>query len=1090
MTQLKKILSRLVCSIIMLVVLPTNAETAYYRFPDAHNNQLVFTSQGDLWLANLDYSEETKPTLAIRLTSHPNIETHPQFSPNGDKIAFVADYNNMPAVYTISSTGGIAKQVSFEMIGTRLHGWVNDDTVLISTVSNKGMHNSDVLKTINVNNLKTSTVEISDATEGTMTSNGNTLVFIQSAFQTYNDNANFYKGGGKGELWKFNLDSSKEAILLSEQHQGSIRRPMVANGRIYFVSNQNGLDNIWSMGMNGEDIKQHTQHSDYAVRHPSLAGDTIVYQHGADIIQFNIKTQQSRRLNLSIQSDFVNSRTKFISNPLTYFNSANISPNGQRVAITARGKVATANTSSLRTAVIASEPTSRLRNALLSKDGKYVYAISNQTGEYEIWQYYADGSDDAKPLTSDGYTERTGLWLTPNGETLLHTDDQGNLYALNIETKKNKKLLKDISFGINDIAFSSQGNYIAFGFVPKTEERTRVYLYDLDTEKSVFVTSDKYVSYSPTFSDDTKWLYFLSDRQFSASPSSPWGDRNMGPAFNKRTQLFAVSLQKDAAFPFAAPTELDKPSETHEEDTEGEESANIKIEFDGIQTRLWQVDIPASDYSNLQASKDLLFVQDDKQLKSLSFKHDAKLKKVTSGVAGYELSLDRNSLLIAKGRGDSLKLYVTEAKASFPKNAKDNLVHLNDWTIKIEPKQEWQQMFKDAWLMHRDEFFDANMRGLDWPEVKQKYLPLVTRVNERSELNDVFKQMMGELNALHSQVRGGDINSEDDAPSYAVLGARLIDTNKGVQIEHIYQYDREILSQAPPLAMAGVNAQEKDFILAVNGLPVDSTAALSQALLNTAGQQVLLKLKRGRNEIRTVVVPTERRREFRLRYQDWVHTNLNKVNKEDEQIGYIHMYAMGRNDLASFARDFYAQYDKPGLIIDVRRNRGGNIDSIILEKLLRRPWSFWQRTTGEVATNMQQTFSGHIVVIADQYTYSDGETFTAGVKALDIGTVIGRQTAGAGVWLSGGNNVVDGGIARVAQYPVYALDGRWITEGRGISPDIEVVNLPHATAKGKDAQLEAAIQYLQKKLKEQPPVKLEARPFGPVQQPADDILPM
>jgi tricorn protease len=196
---------------------------------------------------------------------------------------------------------------------------------------------------------------------------------------------------------------------------------------------------------------------------------------------------------------------------------------------------------------------------------------------------------------------------------------------------------------------------------------------------------------------------------------------------------------------------------------------------------------------------------------------------------------------------------------------------------------------------------------------------------------------------------------------------------------------------------------------------------------------------------------------------------------------------MTGNDLSSFAKEFYAQYKKQGLIIDVRRNRGGNIDSIIIEKLLRRAWSFWQSTNGQRSTNMQQAFRGHLVVLADEFTYSDGETFTAGIKALDLGTVIGKQTAGAGVWLSGGNSVVDGGIARVAEFPVFAMDGRWITEGRGISPDIEVNNMPHATYTGIDAQLNKGIAYLQEKIKERPIPEYKAKPFPPVDATADDI---
>ncbi len=390
--------------------------------------------------------------------------------------------------------------------------------------------------------------------------------------------------------------------------------------------------------------------------------------------------------------------------------------------------------------------------------------------------------------------------------------------------------------------------------------------------------------------------------------------------------------------------------------------------------------------------------------------------------------------------------------------------------------------------MHRESLFDEKMRGLDWPAVKKKYQPLLARLTDRHELNDIFKQMMGELNTLHSQVRGGDLPSENNAPKAATLGAQYSHTTQGVNIAHIYTNDPELISRLSPLARPGVNAQVGDIISAINGQIVQSIPDITKALQNQAGKQVLLDLKRADEQISTVVKPGSTRDDYYHRYYDWVTKNQQKVHQADDELGYLHLRAMGAADVATFAREFYAQYTKQGLIIDVRRNNGGNVDSWILEKLLRRAWSFWQVRGGEPFTNMQQTFRGHLVVLADQFTYSDGETFTAGIKALKLGSVIGKQTAGAGVWLTGRNRQTDGGIARVAELPVYAMDGRWITEGKGISPDIEVDNLPHATFNGEDAQLQAAIKLLKKKMQENPVQPMKTLPFPKVSVSADDII--
>uniref|UniRef100_UPI0040474B33 S41 family peptidase n=1 Tax=Shewanella sp. TaxID=50422 RepID=UPI0040474B33 len=348
-----------------------------------------------------------------------------------------------------------------------------------------------------------------------------------------------------------------------------------------------------------------------------------------------------------------------------------------------------------------------------------------------------------------------------------------------------------------------------------------------------------------------------------------------------------------------------------------------------------------------------------------------------------------------------------------------------------------------AWLMHRDSFFDPNMHGVDWQAAKAKYQPLVDRLTDRNELNDIFVQMMGELNSLHSQVRGGDIDQDKEAAKAAALGARLTQTDKGVVISHIYQTDSELPLSGPPLGRIEVDAQEGDVIRAINGKNVASVADVTQLLRNQANKQVLLGLQRGKTALNTVVTPHDISADAKLRYLDWVEHNGAKVAEASKgNIGYLHLYAMGSDDIESFAREFYTNYDKDGLIIDVRRNRGGNIDSWIIEKLLRRAWAFWQPTHGSTHANMQQTFRGHLVVLADQMTYSDGETFSAGVRALNIAPIIGKQTAGAGVWLSGRNSVTDNGMARVAEYPQYAIDGRWIVEGHGVEPDIEVDNLP------------------------------------------------
>jgi len=462
-----------------------------------------------------------------------------------------------------------------------------------------------------------------------------------------------------------------------------------------------------------------------------------------------------------------------------------------------------------------------------------------------------------------------------------------------------------------------------------------------------------------------------------------------------------------------------------------------------------------------------------------------KAEVFAEDIGHYAVSADGKKLMLRKFSNDKALMIVDGGdKLGDTDNAK---VQTDQWQLAISPQLEWQQMFEDAWLMHRESFFDKKMRGLDWQATKAKYQPLLDRLTDRNELNDIFMQMMGELDSLHSQVRGGDLPKDPDAAKAASLGARLQQTADGVKIAHIYSNDPELPANASPLNRIEVDAKEGDVLLAINGTPVANVADVTRLLRNQQDKQVLLQLKRGSQTHKTIVMPVSAMVDGQLRYLDWVSHNATVVEDASKgKIGYLHLYAMGGGDIESFAREFYTNYDKDGLIIDVRRNRGGNIDSWIIEKLLRRAWAFWQPTHGTPNTNMQQTFRGHLVVLTDELTYSDGETFSAGIKALGIAPLIGKQTAGAGVWLSGRNSLTDKGMARVAEYPQYAMDGRWVLEGHGVTPDIEVDNLPFATFNGKDAQLETAISYLKDELVKQPVPALKAQPL-PAKGMAQDI---
>lgn len=1063
--------------------LASTASEGYYRFPALQQQQLVFTAEGDIWKGSLGQQH------AQRLTTHPALERDPLLAADGQTLYFVANYEGTDEVYQLALSGGPAKRLTFENSRVRLLQSLSDGRLLYATDNASGPANFWQLTLLDPKTGLSTILPLADANSGQLDEGSNTLFFTRFGLHLTGDNAKVYRGGAMGELWRWTLGSSVEAERLLPQHAGSISQPQVANGRVYFVSDADGNSNIWSVALTGQDLQQHTQQQDWRIGRLSVSDGKAVYQLGADLVQLDLASGQNQTLPLQLASDRLQQRERWLDKPLSYLTEVTANANTKQAALTVRSQIILVGQGNRRTVQIATPEGSRSRQALLSHDGNWVYAINDASGENEIWRFAADGANRAEQLTKDGSTFRWGLHLSPDGRYLAHDDKNGDLWLLDLQTGSNRKIYQQ-GWGHSpyaDVIWSADSQLLAFTLNHQQRPRSQVVLYSLAEQRSEVLTSDKYESYAPAFSPDGLWLYFLSDRQFRATPSSPWGDRNLGPMFDKRAEIFALSLKAEACFPFAPEQELvNCDSKAATETMQGRRGQ--RVDWQGLASRLWQLPVSAGNYRQLSLNNERLYLLSREQgeqaseLLSVNIAQRAvKTSSVSKGVASYQLSADGKTLFIQKAAQDnSGELLLVPASDKLPADLSTARLNTAALRLAVVPQTEWRQMFNDAWLMHRDFLFDKNMRGLDWQATRSKYLPLLERVTDRHELDDLLSQMMGELNALHSQVRGGEYRDDPTAPGAASLGARLSNQPGGVQVAHIYQTDPELPAQAAPLARPGVNIQTGDLITAVNGQRISNLAELTTALRNQAGRQVLLELKRGNSTLKRIVEPVPAGQESMLRYQDWVQRNLQQVTEASAgRFGYLHLNAMGPADIANFAREFYAHFQKEGLIIDVRRNRGGNIDSWIIEKLLRRAWSFWQPTHGAPYTNMQQAFRGHLVVLADPLTYSDGETFSAGVRALGLGPVIGQRTAGAGVWLSGRNLLADRGVARVAETPQFAMDGRYIIEGYGVEPDIQVVNLPYASFNGQDAQLQAAIRYLTEQLSRQPVQPLRAAPLTP-----------
>ncbi|MED5543663.1 MAG: S41 family peptidase [Pseudomonadota bacterium] len=1100
----------LACSLLALgaatAATRTQAEDGFYQYPSARGDVLVFASEGDLWRTGREGGS------AIRLTNHPAEETDAHVSPDGTMVAFTASYDSEQDVYVMPVAGGAPRRLTFEGGLLRTVGWTPDGRVIYSSRLTGGGH-GEILYTIAPTGGEASPIPLWRANDATYGADGTTLFFSRRGLTARaRDHAVLYRGGGMAQLWRWDGGAADEAVQLLPDFGAPIRFPMAADGKVYFISDKSGGDALWSVNEDGSGVAQLSQEMPFPVLQASLDGDAIYLQNGADIHVFSRTDSSLHTLAIDIVTDRAQTRLRAIADPMSQLEGAHISPSGESVAVTARGRVALAAPGALRRVEFAVPLNARARQAVAGPEGKRVFMILDEGEQGDIYAMSADGSGKPVAITH-GYDAH--IWsfaVAPDGRTLVLWDKQARLQKVDIASGKVTLLARNDTGDdqpFHDLAFAPGSTHIAYAEIARANNANTadIFVQDLATGARVQATSSKYNDYAPAFAHDGAWLYFLSDRNFAPTPGSPWGDRNMGVAFPDRGEIHALQLDPSAPFRFSEDNELtrsakeakpssSKRSDEAAKDKDEDDTATrpARIVMDGLAARLYKLPTAPGMSGLLLASQDFLYTRKGEDLVSIAIdKRDPKLETFAEGAFGADLSADGKTLLVAHGSREKPELALVPAKAKLPDDIAPDTVRLDDWRLAIDPVSEWRQMFVDAWRMHRDFAYDPALRGVDWNEVRTRIEPFLDRIGHRAELNTLLGLMASQLGILHSQVRPGDLPSDAENSAMAFLGASYAPVSGGLRIDDIWRTEADLVALRPPLRRPGVDVRAGDVIRRVDGHPIASLAELRRELAGKAGQEVRLDLTRAGTSMSAIVEPMTQDGEVMASYRDFVEgRRLATQELSDGKVGYLHLRAMGPDDIASFARDYFAQLDKDGLIIDVRGNSGGNIDSLIIGMLMRRPWAFWARPdgTGVPTTNMQNAYRGHVAVLIDERTYSDGETFAAAIKSLGIAPLVGTRTAGAGIWLSDRNRLSDKGAVRIAENAQYAADGSWIVEGHGIAPDIEVENGPHAAFEGRDAQLESAVALLQRGIAQEPVRPLTPQPLPPLGTPAGDVTPL
>lgn len=1049
-------------------------EARLLRFPAIHGNQVAFSYAGDL------YTVARTGGVARKLTSHPGYEMFPRFSHDGKQIAFTGQYDGNTEVYVMPAEGGVPRRITYtatigrDDVADRMGPnnivmtWTPDDKSVVyrgrSSSFNpfKGM----LYKAPSGGGLSEE-LPFSVASWATYSGDGSKLAMnrVFREFRTWK----YYKGGMADDVWIFDFKTGKTENVTNHPAQDIF--PMYYKHKVYFLSDRDRTMNLFEYDTETKQTRKVTEFREFDCKFPSLGNDAIAFENGGYIYLYNLAGGQVEKVNITLAEDFSSARNKQVD-ASKLITSYAISPDGNRAAFGGRGEIFTVPAKSGVTRNLTRSPGVHDRNVEWSPDGQWVSFISDRTGEDEVYILKQDGSGEAKQVTKGGGSYKFNPVWSPDSRYLMLADRAQDLYLIDVKSEAKILVHHSPYSEITDYAFGPDSRWIAYKEPGRARSFDVIKLFHIDTKQNIAVTDQWYPSHSPAFSPDGKYLYFVSNRDFNPVYSATeWNH-----AYNDMARIYVARLSASAPSLFT-PEEDEvsvKGDSSRTKEAAGKKDGKndavvVKVDAEGLADRIESLPVSPGFYRSLQPVANGIYyfsgsVKVNGAVRLFTLKE--KKETVIGEFNSFLLSADRKKALIKNG--DSWFVEDIPAVKLEPKNRMD----LSGLTYVTDLRAEWKQVFDESWRQMRDYFYDPGMHGVNWKAVHDRYVQLVSHVNHRNDLTYLIGEMIGELNVGHAYVNSGDRPAVERI-KLGMLGAKLLKDASGYyRIASILpgvSWDKTLVS---PLRAPGADVAEGEFIISVNGVDTRKLTNIYEAFVGKAGQLTELevnKTAKAEGSRRVVVKPIED--ESKLYYQKWVDENLAKASKaSDGSIGYLHIPDMGPDGLNQFARYFYAQLDKQALIIDDRGNGGGNVSPMIIERLLRKPALGAMLRNGTSSVIKPDAQVGPKICLIDQYSASDGDLFPYQFKFYGIGPLIGQRTWGGVVGIRGTLPFIDGGDMRKPEFAHFAADGsRFIIEGEGVSPDIEVVNDPHQEYLGNDTQMTRGIEELKKKLAEPGP---------------------
>jgi len=1055
-----------------------STDTRLLSQPAVSAGHIAFVYDGDLWLANRDGTD------ARRLTTHPGYEGSPRFSPDGSMLAFTGEYDGNADVFVVPVSGGSPTRLTWHPAQDVVRDWAPDGSgILFMSQRDVFTNRFTQLFLVSPEGTQPDRVPIPHAFKASFSADGERIAYtpLREVHLQWKN----YRGGTASRIWLYDRDDHEVVEVPQPEGRSNDTDPMWFGGMLYFASDRNGEFNLFSFDEGTGEVTQLTSYDDFPVLNATAGDGVIVYEQAGYLHIFDPGNGRDARLQVDAAADLVEVRPRWAEGS-QFLRNYQLSPSGARAVFEFRGDIVTVPEKKGDHRFITNSSDAHDRSPAWSPDGTRIAWFSDASDEYRLLVASQDGKGDprAYDVQGEGFYEDP-KW-SPDGKYISYSDNAWSLYFIELESGECTKIFSEIQYGPQKRvhhSWSPDSRWIAHTRSTLTYFG-QAWLFNVETGESRAVTDGLSDVWEPVFDQSGKYLYFFAST--NAGPQNQWfAMSNLDMEFSGT--LYVAVLQADEDSPLKKESDEEEGSgegdvEGEEAEDDAEEAMGINIDFDGLDQRILTVPVGNGYFGDLQPGDEgeLYYLRADAagfgaggepSLRRYSFGKREE-ETLLEGANAFVLSLDKKKLLVRAGPN----WHIAPAGKV---NPGDTRISTGDLQVRVDPRDEWRQMLREAWRIQRDFFYDPGMHGADWDAVWTKYEAFLPDLATRGDLRRVIQWMLSELAVGHSGGGGGDdIRDAENVPG-GLLGANFRAENGRYRIEKIYgglNFNPDLRS---PLTEPGVGVQEGEFLLAVNGTEVRAPGNLFRHFENTSGKAVEITVgpnADGTGSRAVTVVPIGN--EYGLRNRDWVEGNIRKVHEAtDGRVAYVWVPNTSVAGWQYFKRYFYPQAHLDGIIVDERFNGGGSLADYVVD-ILRRPYmAHWTTRYGQDIRTPIAFMPGPKAMLIDENAGSGGDFLPWLFRQNDLGPLIGRRTWGGLVGVLGFPVLMDGGGVTAPNLGFWTEEEGFGIENVGVPPDIEVEQWPAEVIAGGDPQLERAIQEILRMLEENPPERPQRPPL-------------